>query len=90
MTTNENSGSVQTGRVKTGWFRRVVMGTAFAAVGLLTFGAVSTPAQAYWYHYGYPYYTSYYTPYYGYYGPAYYGPGYYGWGWGWHRGWHRW
>jgi len=76
---------------KTGWFRRAVVGTAFAAVGLVTLGAATTPAQAYWYGYGpAPYYYSH-PHYYGWYG---YYPAYYGWGWhyGWggHRGWHRW
>lgn len=76
-------------RAKTGWFRRAVIGTAFAAVGLVTLGAGTTPAEAYWYHYGWyhPYYH-YYHPYYGY-GSPYYGPVYYGWGWGWHGGWHH-
>ena len=78
---------------KTGWFRRAVMGTAFAAAGLVTLGAAATPAQAYWYHYGWyhPYYH-YYHPHYGWYGygAPYYGPVYYGWGWGWHHGWRHW
>jgi hypothetical protein len=89
MTTIENGGSTEMGRAKTGWFRRVVMGIAFAAVSLFTVGAVTTPAQAHWYHYGW-YHPYYYTPYYGYYGygPAYYGPAYYGWGW--HHRWHHW
>jgi hypothetical protein len=77
---------------KTGWFRRAVMGAAFAAVGFGALGAATTPAQAYWHHYGWyhPYYH-YYHPYYGWYGygAPYYGPVYYGWGWGWHHGWHR-
>jgi hypothetical protein len=71
---------------KAGWFRRVVMGSAFAAVGLLTLGTATTPAQAYWYGYGYgpgPYY--YYHPHhYGWYG---YRPAYWGWGYGWRGGW---
>jgi hypothetical protein len=87
MTTNETSSTSKA--IKTSWFRRVVMGSVFAAVGLLTLGTVTTPAQAYWYHHGWyhPYYR-YYHPHYGYYGwygPAYYGPAYYGWGW--HHGW---
>ena len=77
---------------KTSWLRRAVMGTAFAAVGLVTLGAATTPAQAYWNHYDWhhPYYH-YYHPYYGWYGygSPYYGPVYYGWGWGWHGGWHH-
>ena len=76
---------------KMGWLRRAVMGTAFAAVGLVTLGAATTPAQAYWYHYGWyhPYYH-YYHPHYGWYGygAPYYGPVYYGWGW--HHGWRHW
>jgi hypothetical protein len=71
---------------KQGWLRRAAMGAAFAVVGLVSLGAATTPAEAYWNHYGYyhPYYH-YYHPYYGY--GAYYGPVYYGWGWGWHGGW---
>jgi hypothetical protein len=92
MTEIENSGSLKTASVKTSWFRRAVLGTAFAAVGVLTLGAATTPAQAYWYGYGpYPYYASY--PYnYGWYGnPAYYGGWGYGWrgGWGWRHGYYR-
>ena len=85
MTSIENSGFPKTASTKHSWFRRAVMGTAFAAVAVMSLGAASTPAQAYWYHYGYyhPYYH-YYHPYYGWYGyPAYYG----GWGYGWHHGW---
>jgi hypothetical protein len=79
---------------KTSWVRRAVMGTAFAAVGLLTLGAAATPAQAYWYGYGpgpYYYYHPHHYGWYGY-GPAYWGRGY-GWrgGWGWRHGYyHHW
>jgi hypothetical protein len=91
MTSIENSGSAQTASTKSTRLRRALMGTAFAAVAMLSLGAGSTPAQAYWYHYGWyhPYYH-YYHPYYGWYGyPAYYGGWGYGWrgGWGWHGGW---
>jgi hypothetical protein len=94
MTTIENSGSPQTAIAKTGWFRRAAMGTAFAAVGILSLGAATTPAQAYWYGYGYHPYYAYYPHYYGWhqYHPVYYGWGY-GWrgGWGWRHGWyHHW
>jgi hypothetical protein len=88
MTTSEISGSPETGRANTSWLRRTVMGTAFAAAGLLTLGAVTTPAQAWWYGYGnYPHYAYYHYPHY--YGWYHYHPGYWGWraGWGWHRGW---
>jgi hypothetical protein len=90
MTTIEKSQSAKTTSPKTSWFRRAVLGTAFAAVGMVTLGAATQPAQAYWYHYGWyhPYY-SYYHPYYGgygYYNPAYYGG--YGWRhWGWYHHW---
>jgi len=80
---------------KTSWIRRAVLGTALAAVGMVTLGTATTPAQAYWYGYGgyyHPYYA--YHPYhYGWYG---YRPAYYGWGYGWHggygwrHGWRHW
>jgi len=89
MTTIENSGSPKTSPAKTGWVRRTVMGTAVAAVAMVTLGAATTPAQAWWYH-------GYYHPYYVYYHPYHYGwynyhPVYWGWGggWGWHH-WHHW
>jgi hypothetical protein len=96
MTMIEKSGSPKrapkAASAKASWLRRVVLGTAFAAVGMVTLGAATTPAQAYWYHYGW------YHPYYHYYHPYYYGgygyaPAYYGWGYGWHGGWgwhHHW
>jgi hypothetical protein len=99
MTTIENSASLETSPSKTGWIRRTVMGTAVAAVTVLTLGAHTTPAQAYWYggywypNYAYnPYYASYPYPYYGY---GYYRPYYHvGWGWrggwGWRNGWRHW
>ena len=93
MTTIETSVPKATA-AKTSWFRRVVVGTAFAAVGMLTLGAVTTPAQAYWYGYGpgpYYYHHPHHYGWYGY-GPAYWGGGY-GWrgGWGWRHGYyHRW
>jgi hypothetical protein len=76
------------GSTKAGWLRRAVFGTALAAVGLLTLGTASKPAEAYWYHpyyYWHPHHVHVYvyTPYGGY-APVYY----YG-GWGWHR-WHHW
>jgi len=83
----------KTATAKQGWFRRAALGTAFAAVGLVTLGAATTPAEAYYYHYGW--YHPYYHYYPGYYGYG-YGPVYYGWGWGWHggwgyhHGWHHW
>ena len=86
MTTIETSGTPKTAIAKTGWFRRVFIGSAFAAVGLVSLGAATTPAQAYWYGYGYGPGSYYYHPhYYGWYGyrPAYY----YGWGGGWGGGW---
>jgi hypothetical protein len=63
----------KTARAKTGWFRRAVLGAAFAAVGVLTLGAGTTPAQAWWYGYGYHQYYAYYPHYYGWnhYHPAY-------------------
>jgi hypothetical protein len=83
----------KTARAKTGWFRRAVMGAAFAAVGVLTLGAATTPAQAWWYGYGYHPYYAYHPHYYGWnhYHPAYWGYGWNG-GWGWHGGWyhHHW
>jgi hypothetical protein len=90
MTTIENSSSAKTSPAKTGWIRRTVMGTAVAAVAMLTLGGATTPAQAYWYNgYWYPNYA--YNPYYAYYpyGYGYYHPPYYhvGWGWGWRGGW---
>jgi hypothetical protein len=88
MTTIEKTQSAQASSKKTSWIRRAALGAAFAVVGLVTLGTGTTPAQAYWYHYGWyhPYYH-YYHPYYGYYG---YSPAYYG-GWGWHRwGWYHW
>lgn len=90
MTTIENSASVETAPAKTGWIRRTVMGTAVAAVAVLTLGTHTTPAQAYWYGgYWYPNYAYYPAyaynpyPYYGYYRPYYH----VGWGWGWRGGW---
>ena len=88
--TIENSASVKT--APAGWIRRTVMGTAVAAVAVLTFGTHTTPAQAYWYggywypNYAYnPYYA--YSPYpYGYYYHPYYHVGW-GWGGGWRGGW---
>jgi hypothetical protein len=90
MTTIESSGSPKPARAKSGWFRRAVTGAAFAAVGMLTLGAATTPAQAWWYGYGYyhPHYA-YYPHYYGWYGYHRYYPAYYGWGWGWRGGWHH-
>ena len=93
MTTIENSGSPKTASAKTSWLRRVVMGSAFAAVGILTLGTATTPAQAWWYGgYGYHPYYAYYPHYYGYgyhpYYPAYWGYGWHG-GWGWRGGWHH-
>jgi hypothetical protein len=96
MTTIENSVSTKTTTGKASWFRRAVMGAAFAAAAVATLGSATTPAEAYWYHYGYyhPYYA-YYPHHYGWYGyyPAQYGWGGWGWrgGWGWHHGWyHHW
>jgi hypothetical protein len=94
MTTIENHGLDQAATVRTGWFRRAVLGAAFAAVGLATLGAATTPAQAYWYGYGYHPYYAYYPHHYGWYGyyPAYHVGWGWGWhgGWGWHRGWRGW
>jgi hypothetical protein len=91
MTTMENSGSPKTDHVTTGWFRRATLGVAFAAVGMLTLGTATTPAQAYWYGH-HPYYVYYHPYHYGWYHyyPAYYGG--WGWhpGWGWQHGWHHW
>jgi hypothetical protein len=80
---------------KAGWFRRAIMAVAFVGTGLVTMGAATAPAQAYYYYpgyYGYPYYGyPAYSAYYPYYG---YGYGYpavgvrVGWGWGWGGGWH--
>jgi hypothetical protein len=54
------------------WFRRALMGLAFAATGVLTLAAGTGAANAQYYYpgygypyYGYPYYSGYY-PYYGY------------------------
>ncbi|HVH78457.1 MAG TPA: hypothetical protein VM782_03635 [Stellaceae bacterium] len=83
MTTINTEVSTTTAARRTGWLRRLVMGTAFAAVGVVTLGAATTPAQAWWYYgYNYPYYYTYYPSNYGWY------PGYY-YGWGWHHHWHR-
>jgi hypothetical protein len=96
MSTIESSGSPKSVRGKTGWVRRAVLGVTFAAVGLMTLGGATTPAQAYWYGYGYyhPYRAYYYPHYYGWYGyPAYYGGWGWrgGWGWGWRHGYyHHW
>jgi hypothetical protein len=76
----------KTAAVKQGWFRRAALGAAFAMVGMVTLGAATTPAEAYWNHYGYGWYHPYHAYYPGYYGYG-YGPVYYGWGWGWHGGW---
>jgi hypothetical protein len=86
MTMSESSGSPEKSLAKTTWLRRTAMGTAFAAVGLLTLGAATTPAQAWYGHGYYPHYVYYYPHYYGWH---YYHPAYWGWhgGWGWHRGW---
>jgi hypothetical protein len=90
MTTIENSASVRTAPAKSNWIRRTVMGTALAAVAVLTLGANTTPAQAYWYGgYWYPNYY-WYHPYYAYYPHYYWYHPYYfhaGWGWGWRGGW---
>src|SRR5215469_15759874 len=82
------------------WFRRSLLGLAFAATGVLTLAAGTGSANAQYYYpyyggypygYGYPYYAGYY-PYYGY--PYGYGYGWpvgvsLGWGWGWGgHGWH--
>ncbi|HZK90911.1 MAG TPA: hypothetical protein VFC56_12260, partial [Stellaceae bacterium] len=65
---------------KPGWLRRSLMGAAFLGAGVVTLGAASAPANAYYYPYygGYPYYAPYYSAYYPYYGyPSYYGyPGF--------------
>jgi hypothetical protein len=84
MTTIETSAPEAT-VAKTSWFRRVAMGTAFAAAGFLTLGTVTTPAQAYWYgYYGPGPYYYYHPHYYGWYGSR---PAYWGWGYGWRGGW---
>jgi hypothetical protein len=92
MNTIEGSASPKTAQKKSGWLRRAVLGATFAAIGTMTLGAATTPAEAYWYHHGYyhPHYA-YYPHYYGWRGYGYY-PAYYGWGWGWHGGWghHGW
>jgi hypothetical protein len=93
MTMIETSSAPKT-TTKSGWLRRVVMGTAFAAVGLVSLGAVTAPAEAHWYGYGPGPYYYYHPHYYGWYGyrPAYWGYGY-GWrgGWGWRHGYyHHW
>jgi hypothetical protein len=87
MTSIENSGSPKTAPTKRSWVRRAVMGAAFAAIGMVTLGAATTPAQAWWYGgYGYHPYYAYYPNYYAGYGyPTYYG--YSGWGYGWRGGW---
>ena len=91
MTSIETS-SAPEAAAKTGWFRRVAMGTVFAAIGLSTLGTAMTPAQAYWYGYGpgpYYYYHPHHYGWYGY-GPAYWGYGWRG-GWGWRHGYyHHW
>ena len=91
MTTIENSASATTSPAKSSWVRRTVMGTAVAAVAMLTLGGATSPAQAYWYGgYWYPnyaYYPAYYPYGYGYYHPYYYHAG---WGWGWRGGWGGW
>jgi hypothetical protein len=84
MNTIEISGSPKSAQAKSSWFRRAVLGVTFAAIGTMTLGAATTPAQAYWYGYGYHPYYAYYPHYYGWH--RYY-PAYYGWGWGWHGGW---
>jgi hypothetical protein len=89
MNTIENSGSPKTAPAKSGWFRRAVLGTAFAAVGMLTLGAAATPAQAWWYGGYYSPYYAYYPHHYGWYGYRPYYPAYYGWGYGWRGGWHH-
>jgi hypothetical protein len=70
MTQIETSGSPKTSQAKTPWLRRVVLGTAFAAVGMLTLGTATTPAEAYW---GYGYHPYWYHPYHAYYPYAGYG-----------------
>src|SRR5580704_9813684 len=66
MTTIENSGSTEMTRAKTPWIRRTVMGTAVAAVAVVTLAGATKPAQAYWYNgYWYPNYA--YQPAYTYY-----------------------
>jgi len=94
--------TIENGSARTGWVRRAAMGTAFAVVTLLSLGAATSPAHAYWYHgYWHGAYWHFHPHYYGWYGygPAYYSayyPGYVSWGWGWHggwgwhHGWHRW
>ena len=89
MDTIESSASLQTTSSNTGWFRRGLMGAAFAVAAVTTLGGVSKPAEAYWYYYGYNPYYAYYPHYYGWYGYRPYYPAYYG-GWGWHRGWRHW
>ena len=77
---------------KTSWLRRAALGVAFATAGLVSMGAVTTPAQAYWYG-GYYYPGYYYGPHYGWYGyhRAHWGYGWRG-GWGWRHGgyYHHW